>query len=112
MSKLNQAIEIVKANPEKKAALTAIQEALNVTRANASVYLFKAMKAIDAPATKAPKAEKKVEAPVEVKAPTRDFSEDEQAEFKAAMAERADAGFSPMTIEDYFDMKSNLAALA
>lgn len=111
MSKLNQAIEIVKANPDKKAALTAIQEALGVTRANASVYMFKAMKAIGAP-SKPVKVEKTEVAPEPVSAPTRDFTDIDKAEYEAAMVERAKFGFSPLEIQEYFEIKSNLAALA
>lgn len=112
MSKLNQAIEIVKANSDKKAALSAIQETLKVTRANASVYLFKAMKAIGTPVADTPKVEKQVKAPVEVKASTRTFTEEDNIEYENAMAEREASGFSSMSIDEYFDMKSNLAALA
>lgn len=111
MSKLNQAIEIVKVTPDKKAALTAIQEALGVTRANASVYMFKAIKAIGAPA-KPVKVEKKEVAPEPVSAPTLNFTDTDKAEYEAAMAERTKSGFSVMQIQEYFEMKNNLAALA
>lgn len=52
MSKLNVAIEIVKANSDKKAAIEAIMEELSVTKANAFVYWTKAAKATG---TEAPK---------------------------------------------------------
>lgn len=59
MSKLNTAIEIVKANPDKKIALAAIVESLGVTRANAFVYWSKAQKSVVGDASpKAPKAAK------------------------------------------------------
>ena len=52
MSKLNIAIEIVKANSDKKTAIEAIMEELSVTKANAFVYWTKAAKATG---TEAPK---------------------------------------------------------
>lgn len=61
MTKLEIAIELVKSNADKKAALEAIVEELDVTRANAFVYWSKAQKVLvgDAyPNLKAPKAEK------------------------------------------------------
>lgn len=61
MTKLEIAIELVKSNADKKAALEAIVEELGVTRANAFVYWSKAQKSLvgDAyPNLKAPKAEK------------------------------------------------------
>lgn len=63
MSKLNVAIELVKSNQDKKAALDAIVQELGVTRANAFVYWSKAQKTLvgDAyPNLKAPKTEKVV----------------------------------------------------
>lgn len=62
MSKLEAAIEIVKANPEKKVALDVIVETLGVTRANAFVYWSKAMKGMcETPVNKEAKASVKTE---------------------------------------------------
>lgn len=110
MSKLDTAVEIAKANPDKKTALQAIQEDLGVTRANASVYLHKAYKLIGtAPST--PPATK-IEKPVEVKpAVVRDFNESQTAEYTTAMAERTLQGLSTMSIDEYFDMMDNLKEL-
>lgn len=46
MSKLEAAIEIIKANSDKKVALDTIVEELGVTRANAFVYWSKAAKSL------------------------------------------------------------------
>ena len=46
VTKLSQAIELVKANPEKAVALAAIMEILSVTKSNAFVYFTKAQKLI------------------------------------------------------------------
>ena len=113
MSNLLTAIEIVKAcNGDKKASLEAIQAQLNVTRANASVYLFKANKAL---ATKAP--EPVVETPkvlklVAVSKPAVTYSDEDYAEYATAMDERANQDLSPMEIGEYFVMMENLKEFA
>lgn len=43
-SKLMQAVDIVKANPDRKTAIASIMEALNVTKNNAGVYYIKVTK--------------------------------------------------------------------
>lgn len=63
MTKLNIAIEIVKANSDKKQAIEAIMEELSVTKANAFVYWTKAAKAtgIEVPVRVAKEKAEKVE---------------------------------------------------
>jgi hypothetical protein len=109
MSKLQTSIDIVKANPDKKIALAAIQEALGVTRANASVYLFKAKKAIDSEGSgyTAPVVEEVKEPEVD-----RNYSSEQQQEYNDAMEHRASQGHSKMSINEYFDMMENLQAIA
>lgn len=110
MSKLQAAIDIVKGQTDKKAALSLIQETLGVTRANASVYLFKANKALGLTLTEVP-VEVKPEV-VAVATPTREYSELERSEYTANMAERTLQDLSLMSIDEYFEMKQNLMALA
>lgn len=111
MSKLQTAIEIVKANSDKKAALELIQSTLGVTRTNASVYLFKANKAL---ASQNPTQEPVVEIinTVVAETPAKEYTQDQTAEYNEAMAERVLRGLSPMTIDEYFEMSANLPDFA
>ena len=113
MSNLLTAIEIVKAcKGEKKACLEAIQTELNVTRANASVYLFKANKALAAKASEPEVQVSEVSKPVAVSKPDVEYSAEDYAEYATAMDERANQDLSPMEIGEYFVMMDNLQVFA
>jgi len=110
MSKLNTAIEIVKSNPgDKKAILSAIETQLGVTRANASVYLFKAMKALDVQPSKVV-----AETPSQSEEPEQEYelSDEDHLEYAKDMKERKKNGLSQMTIQEWKGMTENLKALA
>lgn len=112
MNKLQTAIEIVKAgNGDKKLLLANIQNALGVTRANASVYLFKANKVIEAGEpveVKEPKAKPaKVEPKVEI-----EVTDEDHLAYQESMAERSAAGLSVMSIQEWKEMTENLKAFA
>ena len=112
MNKLETAIEIVKAgNGDKKLLLANIQNSLGVTRAHASVYLFKAHKVIEAGEPVEVK-ETKVEA-VKVE-PVVEFevSEEDQLTYHESMAERSASGLSVMSIQEWLEMNENLKAFA
>lgn len=109
MSKLQTAIEIVsECKGDKQAALLKIQNTLNVTRANASVYLFKANKALEvvidqSQETAAPEVVEVVQA-----VPGKTFTEKQHEEYRLAMAERVMRDLSVMSIDEYFEMTENL----
>lgn len=110
MSKLSTAIEIVKSNPgDKKATLSAIETQLGVTRANASVYLFKAMKALeDQPSNVVTETPSQPEEPE----PVYELSDEDHLEYAKDMSERKSNGLSQMSIQEWKSMTENLKALA
>lgn len=114
MSKLQSAIDIVKSfEGDKKDLLILIESSLGVTRANASVYLFKANKAIAAGTAPAKKSKaKKAEAVVESTPVEYDITDEDQLAYQEAMAERKTAGLSTMSIQEWKEMSENLKALA
>jgi len=112
MNKLETAIEIVKAgNGDKKLLLADIQNALGVTRANASVYLFKANKVIE---TGEPVEVKETKVKAVKVEPTVEFevSEEDQLAYHESMAERSASGLSVMSIQEWKEMTENLKAFA
>jgi len=112
MNKLETAIEIVKAgNGDKKLLLANIQNSLGVTRANASVYLFKANKVIEAgePVEVKETKVKDVKAAPVVEV---ELTEEDQLAYHESMAERSAAGLSVMSIQEWKEMTENLKAFA
>lgn len=105
MSKLDQVIEIVKSfNGTKKELVSTIQKELNITRANASVYLYKATKVVSIPVN-TPVIKEPV---IEVTKEPRTLTPNQLEEYTQAMIERESNGFSTMSADDYFDMIENL----
>ena len=90
MSKIETAIEIVKANSDKKVALDTIVEELGVTRANAFVYWAKAAKVLGMEqAPRQPKAARKVNPITET---TPEKAAEKIAEIDAVIAGLRQAG--------------------
>lgn len=72
VTKLSQATDIVRANPEKAIALVAIMEALGVTKSNAFVYYTKAQRALGSDGANTVKSD--VKSTKTVKAPAKNTS--------------------------------------
>lgn len=72
VTKLSQATDIVRANPDKAIAMACIMETLGVTKSNAFVYYTKAQKALGTGEAKTVKSE--VKATKTVKAPAKNTS--------------------------------------
>jgi len=114
MTKLAQAIEIVisatKNGHDKKTMLTEIQNTLNVSKGNASVYLFKANLAIEADQVPAPVAT--VPKIVVKKIKEIEPTPEEEVEFQADMKVRESHGYETMSFTEWKTMSENLDSLS
>lgn len=111
MSKLAQAIEIVtkarEQGQDKKAILADIQNALGVSKGNASVYYFKARQSLDGA-----KPEPVAEAPVqEVQEDPGNVAEAELAAYEVEMADRESRGFTSMSFSEWKKMSDSIESL-
>lgn len=108
MNKLNQVINIINQfNGDKKSLLNEVQSRLNITRSNASVYVYKALKNTSIPKSKTTKV---ISIP-EYRIPSIITTPIQQVEYEEAMMDRVSRGYSRISIEEYFHIKDNLKEL-
>lgn len=94
--------------------LDKICKELDITRANASVYLYKISKTAS-PATAPVEVEVRLKKEKEPEKPKvvidKPYTGTQILEFMNEMDERTANGYSVMTISEYFEMKKNLEVL-
>jgi hypothetical protein len=114
MNKFEQVREIVKNfQGSKKDLLDKICSDLQITRPNASVYLYKISKQQDKvenlPVSQPVKKEKVPEKPI-VRI-DRPYAGSQILEYMNEMDNRVNNGYSTMSIQEYFELKKNLEVL-
>lgn len=115
MSKFDQVKSIVSNfSGSKKDLLDKICKELDISRANASVYIYKISKTAS-PAEAPVQVEVKLKKEKEPEKPKvfidKPYTGTQILEFMKEMDERTANGYSVMTISEYFEMKKNLEVL-